>query len=98
MVIKSALEELEQAGHPVAKIVHSDANCKTLVIAFKKGMALKEHKTNVPTTLLVIDGEIDYLAGQEKITLKKYNQTGIPIGLLHAVEAKEDSVCLLIQG
>ena len=61
-------------------------------------MMLKEHKTSVPTTLLVLEGEIEYSIGEEKITLKKYNQTGIPIGLLHAVEAKEDSVCLLIQG
>ena len=98
MVIKSALQELEKATHPVAKIIHNDANCKTLVLAFKKGMVLKEHKTNVPTTLLVMDGEIEYRVGEEKITLKKYNQTGIPIGMLHAVEAKEDSVCLLIQG
>lgn len=98
MVIKSALQELENATHPIVKIIHSDAHCKTLVLAFKKGMVLKEHKTNVPTTLLVMDGEIEYRIGEEKITLKKYNQTGIPIGLLHAVEAKEDSVCLLIQG
>lgn len=98
MVITAALQELENATHPVAKIIHNDANCKTLVLVFKKGMVLKEHKTNVPTTLLVMDGEIEYSAGQETITLKKHNQTGIPIGLLHAVEAKEDSVCLLIQG
>ena len=98
MVITSALQELEKATHPIAKIIHNDANCKTLVLVFKKGMVLKEHKTNVPTTLLVMDGEIEYSIGEEKITLKKYNQTGIPIGLLHAVVAKEDSVCLLIQG
>lgn len=98
MVIEAALKELEHAAHPVAKIVHNDANCKTLVLAFKKGMKLKEHKTNTPTTLLVLEGELIYSAGEEDIILKKFNQLGIPIGLLHAVEANEDSVCLLIQG
>ncbi|KAB2916480.1 MAG: hypothetical protein F9K23_07705 [Bacteroidetes bacterium] len=98
MVIEAALKELEHATHPVAKIVHNDANCKTLVLAFKKGMKLKEHKTNTPTTLLVLEGEITYSVAEENITLKKFSQLGIPVGLLHAVEANEDSVCLLIQG
>lgn len=97
MVITAALEELEKANHPIAKIIHKDANCKTLVLAFKKGMTLKEHKANLPTTLLCIDGEVEYKTEHENITLSKYNQTGIPIGLLHEVEAKQDSVCLLIQ-
>lgn len=98
MVIEAALNELEHATHPVAKVVHNDANCKTLVLAFKKGMKLKEHKTDKPTTLLVLEGEIIYSAGGEEVFLKKFNQIGIPVGLLHAVEAIEDSVCLLIQG
>lgn len=98
MVIKSALHDLENSNHPIARIVHGDKSCKTIVLAFKKGMTLKEHKTNEPTTLLVLDGEIQYRAGDEEITLRKYNQTGIAPGLLHAVEAIEDSVCLLIQG
>ena len=98
MVIKAALEELENSNQPIAKIIHNDANCKTLVLAFKKGMTLKEHKTNVPTTLLCIDGEVEYKTEHDNISLRKYNQTGISVGLLHEVEAKEDSVCLLIQG
>jgi quercetin dioxygenase-like cupin family protein len=98
MVIRAALEELQNSNRPVAKIIHSDANCNTLVLVFKKGMTLKEHKTSVPTTLLVMNGEIEYSTGNEAITLNKYGQLGIPVGLLHAVEAKQDSVCLLIQG
>jgi quercetin dioxygenase-like cupin family protein len=98
MVIKSALDELKQSAHPVAKIIHHHADCNTLVLAFKKGMVLKEHKTDRPTTLLVIDGEINYSVGEESINLEKFNQIGIPVGLLHAIEATEDAICLLIQG
>lgn len=98
MVIKAALEELENSKHPIAKIMHTNGDCKTLVIVFKKGMMLKEHKTNTPATLVVIEGEVEYRTVKESVTLKKYNQTGITVGLLHEVEAKADSICLLIKG
>ncbi len=98
MVIKAALTELENANHPIAKVIHNGGNCKTLAIVFKKGMVLKEHKTNIAATLIVVDGEVLYKVGKAETILKKFNQTGIPVGVLHAVEAKEDSVCLLIQG
>ncbi len=98
MVIKAALEELENSKHPIAKIMHNNSGCKMLTIVFKKGMVLKEHKTNTSATLVVVEGEVEYRTDKESITLKKYNQTGITVGLLHEVEAKEDSVCLLIQG
>lgn len=98
MVIKAALEELENSKHPIAKIMHNNGDCKTLTIVFKKGMVLKEHKTNTPATLVAIEGEVVYRTNKESITLKKFNQTAISVGLLHEVEAKEDSVCLLIKG
>jgi len=47
----------------------------------------------------VVDGEVLYKVGEAETILKKFNQTGIPVGVLHAVEAKKDAVCLLlIQG
>lgn len=98
MVIRTALEDLKKSDHPLARIIHHDKGCKTVALVFKKGMTLKEHKTNEPSTLLVLDGEIHYRAGDEEIILRKYNQTGIAPGVLHEVTASEDSVCLLIQG
>ncbi len=98
MVIKTALEELENSKHPIAKIMHNNGDCKTLAIVFRKGMVLKEHKTNTPATLVVVEGEVEYRTAKESIILKKFNQTGITVGLLHEVEAKADCVCLLIKG
>ena len=58
MIITSILEELESATNPVAKPLHKSENGKAICIGFKKGMLLKEHKAHLPTTLVVLKGNI----------------------------------------
>ncbi|MOA17789.1 hypothetical protein D3C78_1380580 [compost metagenome] len=98
MVIKELLEKLETSPSPVAGALHSGENFRVLVLAFKKGMILKEHKAHTPSKLTVVNGQVIYCEGDKKIPLSVYEHTDIPIEITHSVEALEDSVCFLTQG
>ena len=98
MIIKEILSELETKDHPVAKALYKKEGFKVLVLAFNKGMILKEHKAHVPTKLVVLDGSVKYISEITEIELGKYDEFEIPINELHAVNALADSVCMLIQG
>ena len=98
MIIKEILSELETKDHPVAKALYKKEGFKVLVLAFNKGMILKEHKAHVPTKLVVLDGSVKYISEITEIELGKYDEFKIPINELHAVNALADSVCMLIQG
>ncbi|AFD05924.1 cupin domain-containing protein [Solitalea canadensis] len=98
MVIKELLEKLETSPIPVAGALHAGENFRVLVLAFKKGMILKEHKAHTPGKLTVVNGRVVYTEGEKKIPLSVYEHTDIPLGIPHTVEALEDSVCFLTQG
>lgn len=98
MKLKEILLELETANHPVVKALHKGEQFKTIAIGFKKGMILKEHKTNLPAKLFVIQGKVIYKQGEVFTLLNAYDEIEIPTNILHSVEATEDSLCLLTQG
>lgn len=98
MIIKETLAELELKDHPVAKALYKKEGFKVLVLAFKKDMILKEHKANVPTKLVVIKGEVMYKSETTEQFLICFDEFEIPVNELHSVYAKENSLCLLIQG
>lgn len=98
MVIKEVLAQLETAAHPVAKALHTGEHFKVLVLAFKAGMHLKEHKAHLPAKLTVFSGAVIYREGSKEVILNTHDQTDIPVGITHSVEATEDSLCLLTQG
>ena len=98
MIINEVLAQLETANAPVVKVLQAHAAGKTLVLGFKAGMILKEHRTSVPARLLVADGAVTYKQEGKSVPLAKYADLEIPVDVLHAVEALEDSVCLLLVG
>lgn len=98
MMIKKVLEQLKTAAMPVAKIIQSNENYKAILIGLKKGMEWKEHKTTVPTRLLVIEGSVVYKADGDGTVLNKHDDLEIPVHVLHSLEGNEDSLCFLIQG
>jgi len=98
MIIKEILSELETKDHPVAKALYKKEGFKVLMLAFKKEIILKGHKAHVPTKLVVLDGRVFYKSEAEEIILDKYDEYDIPFNDLHAVQALEDSFCMLLQG
>ena len=98
MIILKVLNQLDTAAQPVARIIQSSEHFKTLVIGLKKGMIWKEHKTTVPTRLMITEGSVTYKETGKSIVLNKYDDLEIPLHIIHTLEANADSLCFLIQG
>lgn len=86
------------AAGPVVKIVKQSSSYKMMAIGLKKGAVLKEHKTAVPATLIVTEGNVLYKEHERSVDLKRDADFEIPVNVLHGLLALEDSICLLIQG
>jgi quercetin dioxygenase-like cupin family protein len=98
MIIKEIAQQVAGSTHPVARAIHQGPHCKALAIAFTKGMRLKDHKTALPATLIVLSGTVVYQEGDLQKELGQYDTTDIPVGVVHAVDCTADAICLLIQG
>lgn len=98
MTIKVVKEELKLSDHPVAKSLHHGINFKVLIMGFRKGMVLREHKAHTPSKLTVLEGTVIYKEENRVVELMQYDEVEIPIEIKHTVEAIEDSLCILSQG
>lgn len=98
MIIKEVISELEQSSTPVVRVLQNRTAGKVLVLGFKKGMVLKEHQTAVPARLVIMEGAVNYKQEGKSVMLTKFSDHEIPVKVMHAVEAVEDSICLLIVG
>ncbi|WP_297799412.1 hypothetical protein [uncultured Polaribacter sp.] len=98
MTIKDIKLKLKTSNNPVAKSLHQGLGFKTLVIGFKKGMILKEHKAHLKSKLTVLEGAVIYKEEHRIIELEQYDEVEIPIEITHSVEAREDSLCIVTQG
>ncbi|WP_297815323.1 hypothetical protein [uncultured Polaribacter sp.] len=98
MTIKDIKLKLKTSNNPVAKSLHQGLGFKTLIIGFKKGMILKEHKAHLKSKLTVLEGAVIYKEEHRIIELEQYDEVEIPIEITHSVEAREDSLCIVTQG
>jgi quercetin dioxygenase-like cupin family protein len=98
MSIKEILSQLDTASSPVAKVLHKGDQFRVIVIGFKKGMILKEHKSSLPARLVVTSGSVRYKEAERSVSLGLFEDMEIPVNEPHSVEALEDSVCFLFQG
>lgn len=98
MIIQEVVAQLQTADHPVAKAMHKMEDGKVLVLAFKAGMQLKDHRTPFSSLLLVLEGAVEYHEGDVVTKMNKFDEMPIAPEVLHAVLCVEDAICLLIQG
>jgi quercetin dioxygenase-like cupin family protein len=98
MIIQEVLSQLEITKHPVAKLLHKMEHGKILVLAFKAGMQLKDHRTPFLSLLLVLNGRVEFKQGDVVTTMRKYDEMQIYPEVIHAVTCWEDALCLLFQG
>lgn len=69
-----------------------------LAIGLLEGQLLKKHKANVPTTLTVIKGSIQFFINEEVLFLTEYDTFEIPVGVEHEVKGLGgENVFTLIQ-
>lgn len=97
-VIRSIKSELIDSNRPIAKAIHKTDCGSSMCIGFNREMKLNEHVTHKPTTLLVLYGSIIYSEKAKTLQLDQLDQYKIPISMPHTVEAREDSMILLMQG
>ena len=98
MIIQEVLEQLKTANHPVAKAMHKMEHGKVLVLTFRAGMELKDHRTPFTSLLLVLEGAVEYHEGSVVTKLNKFDEMVIAPEVVHAVFCLDDAICLLIQG
>jgi hypothetical protein len=97
MSLQTIMQQLETSAHPVVEALYKSDHCKVLLIVFKKGMILKDHKTQNKAKLSVLSGEVIYSEGDSVKTLSQFEETEIPSGVVHAVECTENAICLLVR-
>ncbi|MFD2146124.1 hypothetical protein [Mucilaginibacter antarcticus] len=98
MILRAIKEELAACDKPVAKIIKSGSNYNLLAVGLKKGVTWQDHKTAMPTKLIVIEGSVIYQENGGKVPLMIYDEFEIPVNIIHSLEAAEDSLCMLIRG
>ena len=98
MTIKDIKEELKLSVNPVAKSLHHGTGFKVLLMGFKKGMILREHKAHIQSKLTVLESAVIYKEADRIVNLMQYDEVDIPVEITHSVEAIEDSLCILSQG
>jgi quercetin dioxygenase-like cupin family protein len=98
MTIKEIKEDLKSSNSPVAKSLHHGSGFKVLLLGFKKGMILKEHRTHIQSKLTVLEGAVIYKEKNRVVNLLQYDEVEIPVEIMHSVKAIEDSLCILSQG
>ena len=82
---------------PIVKVVEKSDGCKIIGIALGKDIELKDHKTSLESRLIVLEGKVEYKENSRSFSLHEFDEIDIPINEVHALAAKEDSLCLLIQ-
>lgn len=97
MMIKEALDKLNDSVHPVARLMHKGDGFKMLLIVFKKGMIMSDHKTELDAKLFVMRGSILFRLPDSTHELNENDNFDIPAGVIHSLTANEDSICILSQ-
>lgn len=87
----------------------SSKNARTLVrgaeltivlVALKAGARLKEHHSSGPATVIVLEGEIDFLCPEQDKTFRPGALQSVVFSgsVQHSVEARKDSLVLVVFG
>ena len=98
MTIQDIKKQLVTATHPVARALHKNEHFTVLVIGFREGMKLKDHKAHMPSKLTVLEGSVFYNTCDSTTELQQYDEVIIPADTIHSVQAVTNCLCLLTQG
>lgn len=82
---------------PVVKVVDKGEGFKMIGIALAENVVLKDHKTNLVSKLVIIEGAVEYKENTRSFILHQFDEIDIPVNEVHALVAKKDALCLLIQ-
>jgi quercetin dioxygenase-like cupin family protein len=91
--LKSTPEWESGDRHAVSLVKNAALNI--LLMVFKKGARLREHRTKGPIAVHVISGSIRFSAGAERI-IAAGEMVGLDRNIAHSVEALEESAIILV--
>jgi len=97
MNIKEELQ-LNDENAVVLPVRRSDKR-NILAIGLKKGQVFKKHKTSLVTTLIVLQGKIEFVIEENGETheLQALDVFEVPCDIYHKVKALEESIFVLNQ-
>jgi quercetin dioxygenase-like cupin family protein len=84
------------SGDRVAASLVKDGALNILLMLLKKGALLAEHRTKGPVAVHVLSGAVRFTAGSERSELSSGSIAALDREVVHALEALEESVILLI--
>ncbi|TXF75909.1 hypothetical protein [Chryseobacterium sp.] len=80
------LDHLEFSTHKANVIaVKKSDRINSFAVALGIGAVLKKHVTPVPTTLIVLKGEINFVFADREMVLRELDVFQIPVGEVHEV-------------
>ncbi len=78
----------------ITPMFESDTS-KEIRIVFTKDQFMKDHKTNYPITVEIIEGEIDFGITESSFNLIKGDIVSLEASIMHNLKANEDSIVRL---
>lgn len=75
---------------PIVFHLKKSAAIKYFAVALGKGAVLKKHTAPVPSTLLVLKGEINFVIDEKITPLKQFDVFEIPVNVEHEVVGLSD--------
>ena len=85
-------------SRPATCVIHKSPTLKYFAVGLLKGQILQKHKTDHPTVLTVIEGEIHFAIEGQIIRLQRLDTYEIPIGIEHEVQGcMSNNVFTLVQ-
>lgn len=84
----------EHSGRAGRTLPHPVDGLRQTLIALRAGAELGEHESPGPASLMVLQGRVRLVAGDQTVELGEYQISPIP-DRRHSLQADEDSVVLL---
>ena len=98
MIIQETIEKMKASTGPVTAVLHKNEHFKVILLGLKKGLVLKEHKTEIRAKISVIFGSVNFKLGEEITPWKQYETVEIAVNADHWERGGEDSLWMMTKG
>lgn len=89
------LEDVVYGDKVQIKAMFDSDSSKEIRIVFKKDQVMKEHKTNFPITVQIVQGSIDFGVNSQVHTLNEGDIVALEASVPHDLKANTDSIVRL---